>query len=140
MDFFGIIGNEEIKASLKYMVATKRVGHSLLFAGRDGIGKSLFAMALAIEMLGGTPAQKQRIIDGTHPDLHIYRPEGKVAMHSIDSLRAFSDDVYMAPTEAPYKVFVMHDADRMLPTSANALLKTFEEPAPQTLIIMLTSS
>ena len=60
-------------------------------------------------------------------------------MHSIDSLRALSEEVYLPPNEAAYKVFVIHDADRMLPTSANALLKTFEEPAPHTLILLLSS-
>ncbi len=139
MDFSHIIGNQEIKDALNHMVATGRIGHSLLFAGCDGIGKSLFATTLAAKMLGGSPAQLQRIVNGTHPDLHVYRPEGKVAMHSIDSLRSFSDAVYMPPTEAAYKVFIVHDADRMLGTSANALLKTFEEPASRTLIILLSS-
>lgn len=139
MDLSSIIGNEEIKASLNHMVAHERVGHSLLFAGPDGIGKSLFATALATEMLGGDASQRQKVQQGTHPDLHVYRPEGKVAMHSIDSLRGLSDEVHLPPNEAKYKIFIIHDADRMLPTSANALLKTFEEPAPQTLILLLSS-
>ncbi|TXI41920.1 MAG: DNA polymerase III subunit delta' [Nitrosomonas sp.] len=139
MDFSHIVGNDDIKGFLQCMVTGERIGHSLLFAGRDGIGKGLFAMTLATELLGGE-AQRQRIEQGRHPDVHVYRPEGKLAMHSIDTMRSFSDEIYLPPNEAPYKVFIVHDADRMLPTSANALLKTFEEPAPRTLIILLSGS
>ncbi len=139
MDFSHLYGNDDIKRYLKRMVQEGRVGHSLLFAGREGIGKGLFALVLATELLGGE-GQRQRIEEGKHPDLHVYRPEGKLAMHSIDTMRSFSDEIYLPPNEARYKVFILHDADRMLPTSANALLKTFEEPAPQTLIILLSSN
>ncbi|MDP1834552.1 MAG: DNA polymerase III subunit [Chlamydiales bacterium] len=132
MDLSHIIGNDEIKTFLLRMISTERVGHSLLFAGTDGIGKSLFATALAQNLLATTREN--------HPDLHIYRPEGKLAMHSIDTMRAFNDEVHMPPNEAKYKVFIIHDADRMLSTGANALLKTFEEPSPHTLIILLSSS
>lgn len=139
MQLVHIIGNDHVKMALQRMVQSQRIGHSLLFAGRDGIGKSLFAKSLAVHLLGG-PAQSARVERETHPDLHVYRPEGKIAMHSIDTMRRFSDDVYMAANEAAYKVFIVHDADRMLSTSSNALLKTFEEPAPHTLIILLTSN
>ena len=37
-------------------------------------------------------------------------------------------------------MFIIQDADRMLSTSANALLKTFEEPPPRTVIILLSRS
>lgn len=132
MDLSHIIGNEDIKAALQRMLATQRVGHSLLFAGMEGIGKSLFAVALAKTLLA-----TDRL---NHPDLHIYRPEGKLAMHSIDTMRGFCEEVYMPPNEAKHKVFIIQDADRMLPTSANALLKTFEEPASHTLIILISSN
>ena len=60
-------------------------------------------------------------------------------MHSIDALRSLQKEVYLAPYEAKWKVFIIHDADRMLPTSANALLKTFEEPYKTSVIILLSS-
>ena len=46
----------------------------------------------------------------------------------------------MAPFEAKAKVFIIKDADRMLPPSANALLKTLEEPTYDSYIIMTTSN
>lgn len=129
-NFSHIIGNDHVKGYLTRMLATKAMGNSLLFAGTDGIGKSLFAHAVARCLLGSD----------NHPDLHVYRPEGKIGMHSIESMRKFSEAVYMAPFEGQWKIFIIHDAERMLSYSANALLKTFEEPAKDSIIILLSSS
>jgi len=129
--FDHIIGNDRVKHHLTRMIERDKIGHSFLFAGPPGIGKSLFAEALASHIVG-----KQT---KNHPDIRSYRPEGKIGMHSIDSMRKFHEDVYLAPLESHKKVFILHDADRMLSTSANALLKTFEEPADDAVIILLSS-
>lgn len=129
-DFSHIIGNDHIKGYLTRMLQTQSMGNSLLFSGTEGIGKSLFAHAVADYLLKRP----------SHPDLHIYRPEGKIGMHSIESMRRFSETVYMAPFEGSWKIFIIHDAERMLSYSANALLKTFEEPAKDSIIILLSSA
>jgi DNA polymerase III subunit delta' len=141
-DFSSLIGNELIKRYLKRMLAQKTVGNSLLFAGPDGIGKGLFAYALAAHLISeGEPSSSHhhKLEKGCHPDIHIYRPEGKLGLHSIQALRQFSDEVYLPPYEASKKVFIIHEANRMLSYSANALLKTFEEPPVDTVIILLSS-
>lgn len=114
------------------MVNKKAIANSLLFAGPSGIGKSLFAEAFAA-MLVGKSAEN-------HPDIHHYRPEGKLGLHSISALRKLCEEVYFPPYEANYKVFIIHEAERMLVYSANALLKTFEEPPGNTVIILLSSA
>jgi DNA polymerase III subunit delta' len=141
--FSHIIGNEHIKHYLINMVDRNAVANSLLFAGPDGIGKSLFAEAFAKLLLCSNDPEGihcHKIESGSHPDVRIYHPEGKIGMHSIDSMRQFSEEVYLSPYEGLWKVFIIHDADRMLSYSANALLKTFEEPAPRSLIILLSSN
>lgn len=143
INFGQLRGNESIKERLQRMVDKRAIANSLLFAGPDGIGKSLFAYALAgMAIMQDDPSESHRhkILSGNHPDIHIYRPEGKIGMHSIDSLRGLCEQVYLAPYESKWKAFIIHEANRMLSYSANALLKTFEEPAPNTLIILLSSS
>lgn len=130
MIFSHLPGNDRAKRYLQRMVEKELVGHSLLFAGPAGVGKALFAVALA-EAVMKTKSQVDR---------HELRPEGKTSMHSIDSMRRFGEEVTLPPTEAAMKVFIIHDAERMLPTSANALLKTFEEPPKKTLILLLSSA
>ncbi len=126
--FNQLIGNEQAKQFLTRMVTKNAIGNSLLFAGPSGVGKTRFALAFAEALLGGP----------NHPDLHIYRPEGKIGLHSMESMRTFCHEVYLAPYEAKWKIFIIQDADRMLTYSANALLKTFEEPAPQSLIFLIS--
>lgn len=140
--FSQLIGNEKNKKYLEVMIAKEAVGHALLFCGLEGVGKSLFALALAARVIASCDGEKgiHKIAMGQHPDLHILRPEGKIGLHSLQSLRDFSEQVYLPPYESSWKVFIIHDADRMHSYSANALLKTFEEPPPRTLIILLTSS
>ncbi len=141
--FTAIIGNERAKYYLTRLYQINRVGNSLLFAGPEGVGKGLFAKAFAKLLLGGDPCPEviaAKIDQGNHPDLRIYHPEGKLALHSIDSLRQFSKEVFEAPFEAKKRIFIFHDAERMLPVSANALLKTFEEPSLDSIIILLSNS
>lgn len=142
--FSEIIGNEDVKNRLKRMISKKAIGHALLFAGPEGVGKGLFAWALAASVIGAgsdhCESDLSKIRMGMHPDVHIYRPEGKLGLHSLHSLRQLSEEVHLPPYEANWKVFIIHDADRMLSYSANALLKTFEEPPARTLIILLSRS
>lgn len=135
--FDSILGNEAAKAYLTKAFHGDQFPHALLFTGLDGIGKSLFAKALSLHFLKTTP---NRIANETHPDFHPIRPEGKSGVHTIETLRNLIDQVYAAPFEAPAKCFIIYDAERMQPAAANALLKTLEEPAPNTYLILLASS
>ncbi len=139
--FDTLVGNSHIKDHLNKIVDKNAFGNSYLFSGPEGIGKGLFAEAFASLLLCSKDSQginRHKLETGNHPDLCIFRPEGKVAMHSMDSMRRLTAEVFQAPYEAPYKVFLIHDAHRMLPYSANALLKTFEEPLSTSIIILIS--
>lgn len=128
--FKHILGNEPVKAYLQKALLEERLPQTLLFAGPDGVGKSLFARAVAAELLKSARS----------PDLHLVGPEGKSGLYAIDTLREMIDKEHAAPFEAPGKVFILEDAERMQPASANALLKTLEEPTPDTTFILLSSN
>jgi len=128
--FESIAGNEPIKAYLTKALRENQLPQTLLFGGMDGIGKNLFAKAIAERLLGSDRS----------PDLHFLAPEGKSGLYAIDTLREMIDKEHSAPFEAPGKVFILADAQRMQPASANALLKTLEEPTPDTTFILLTSA
>lgn len=138
MPFSKLIGNELAKAALLRMVEQNKVPNTLLFYGPDGVGKSLFAVALA-ELLMGQPSAA-KFASNHHPDLHVFKPEGKSAIHTMESMRKLIEEVALPPYEAKVKVFIIHDAHQMLASSSNALLKTFEEPSLHSYFILLTSS
>src|SRR5580692_991868 len=113
MPFSKLIGNELAKAALLRMVEQKSVPNTLLFYGPDGVGKSLFALALTELLMG--PSHTPKLHSSNHPDLHVYVPEGKSATHPVDNIRKLNDEVALPPFEAPVKVFLIHDAHQMLP-------------------------
>ncbi len=131
-----LIGNELIKSALTRMVDTHTVPSTLLFHGPEGVGKGLFALALA-EMLMG-PKSHTKIAAHAHPDLHFLRPAGKSATHPIENIRKLLDEAALPPYEAPVKVFIIESAHQMLPYSSNALLKILEEPFAHTHFILIT--
>lgn len=65
----------------------------------------------------------------------------KAAQIGVDVIRRFFiDEVGRRPVRGRAKVFILRDAHRLNPQAENALLKTLEEPPPDTFIILITSS
>ncbi len=136
MSFCELLGNSQVKFRLQYMLKTKHIPSTLLFAGPRGVGKMLFAKAFAAELMG--EKHKEKIEKGIHPDVHIYTPEGKSHTHPIGVMREMLEEMQMPPYEAPCKVFIIDDFEAMLLVSSNALLKSLEEPLENTYIIAIT--
>ncbi len=103
--------------------------HAMVFVADDESSLIEAGSHLALRLLGRP----------CHPDLHEYFPEGKSDRHPIENLRKLSQEVWLDPFEGKWKLFLIHRAERMLPTSSNALLKTFEEPPAQTILVLLTT-
>ncbi|NGX34456.1 MAG: DNA polymerase III subunit gamma/tau [Candidatus Anoxychlamydiales bacterium] len=143
MKFDDLIGNNDVKQKLKKAIDSNIISNTLLFSGPEGIGKTHFAKVLASSLmhpeLDIDPSALRKIEENNHPDLHILEPEGKTSHHSIASIRSLIEQVFMAPFEAEAKIFIIIDADRMLIPSANALLKTLEEPTLDSYIILISS-
>ncbi len=132
MTFSSLIGNPSARLFLE-----KTQGQVFLFTGPEGVGKLLFALEFAKRLLGKKHIQK--IESKTHPDLLIFKPEGKTHMHPISSIRKILEESSFPPFEAPLKVYIIEEAERMLPSSSNALLKTLEEPHSHLRFILLSS-
>lgn len=137
MNCSNLIGNTRTQQILQHMLDTKRVPNTLLFHGPNGVGKKQFALRFAAALMGAP--HRHKVLSGTHPDIHTYHPEGKSGMHPIAAMHQLIQEIALPPFEAPVKVFIIDETERMLPSSSNALLKTLEEPPPDTILILLTS-
>ena len=85
------------------------------------------------------PDATAQIASRTHPDVAWLEPEGKKRIIRIDSMRErIVDPMSFAAFSGGWKVGVIVGADRMEPPSANAFLKSLEEPTTRTLYLMLT--
>lgn len=122
------MSNEHNVSYLDRCIKLGRIPNSLLFAGPSQSPKEQCALDFAHKLLG-----KEGI------DLYTYRPEGKLGLHLMETMREFREEVYMPPYKHPRKVFILYDAERMQTASANALLKTFEEPLETSIMVLLSS-
>lgn len=129
--FDHIVGNEPIKGYFLKALRSNLLPSAILISGQAGLGKSLFAQSLASALLKTDKLE-------SHPDFHRFRPESKSGLHSIDSLRILIDEVHSSSYQTSGKVFIIFDAERMQVASANAILKTLEEPNPDTTLILIT--
>lgn len=125
-------------------VTEGRVSHAYLFVGAPGSGKLDAAWALAQALVcpkGGCGACEAcvRAARRTHPDIHYYSPES-VTGYLIAQTRRLIEDVSLTPIRAKNKVYIVDSADKLRPDSANALLKTLEEPPEGVVFILLGTS
>jgi DNA polymerase-3 subunit delta' len=112
---------------LKKALAENKLPNTMLFSGS---GKKT-ALWLAATLLKTDRLEH-------HPDYHPLVPEGKAGLHPIETIRNAIGISHSAPFSAPAKVFLIESAESMQPASANALLKTLEEPVLDSYWILLS--
>ncbi len=142
MTFESIIGHSQQKDILRRAISNRRIAHAYLFEGPDGIGKRLMALAFARALLCdkhsgcGECAACRKVDNNIHPDVHILEsPETTI---KIDQVRELQQQLTLRPLEGQYKFCVIENAEKFTTNAANALLKTLEEPQPNTIIILLS--
>jgi DNA polymerase-3 subunit delta' len=141
-----IIGHEEQIRQLTGYIESGKVPHALLFAGPFGLGKSKMAReffkALNCLVSPGDPCQACKpcltASSGAHPDLHILGPAPDKAQIIVDDIRDVIAETGLKPFEARRRVIVIEPAEKLNKASANALLKTLEEPPEGSLIILVS--
>lgn len=134
-----------------------RFAHSFLVCCADPDIRRDFAVALA-EIAGCRIAEGRldttddycrRLENGTYPEFHTLSPMGKMYYIKVgervnpepNTLRNFLNRFDFTATEAaPRKIGVIYEADRMNDEAQNALLKTLEEPPPDTTLILCTAN
>jgi DNA polymerase-3 subunit delta' len=144
--FADIHGQDAAVERLRRALETGRVAHAYAFVGPAGSGRRATALAFARALVapaGGAAAD--RVARGAHPDVHLVQPtppegnpKGPLALR-IDSVREIERLAGLRPAMAPFKVFIVDDADRMTAATPQAFLKTLEEPPARTVIILILS-
>jgi DNA polymerase-3 subunit delta' len=146
MNFSSIIGHDRAVSILKHALGNDTLAHAYLFAGEAGIGKRMTALALAAALNCDAPGPEggcgncpvcRRIAAGTHPDVHLLVPDGEEI--KIDQVRESQADLSLKPFEGKRKILIVDGAEFMNDASANAFLKTLEEPPGDSLIILISA-
>lgn len=136
-----IVGQPRVRAFLSAAVREGRLSHAYLFLGAPGSGQAEAALALAECVVCPTHGCDNcdeciRVAHRTHPDVHWIVPEG-ASGYVIDQVRALIADAQLAPVRAQAKVYVLERVEGLRDASANALLKTIEEPPEDVVFILM---
>ena len=146
MKFSTIEGHERPVRILQRAIANNTLAHAYLFSGQAGIGKkkTAFALAAAVNCLNARPEggcgecpSCRKVETLGHPDARVLVPDGDEI--KIDQIRQAQADLALKPFEGAKKVLIVDQAESMNAASANAFLKTLEEPPGDALIILITA-
>lgn len=134
--------------------AQQRLAHALLLAGPAGVGKRAFARTLAqalicesVDARGMACGQCRSCVQlaaGSHPNLFWIQPlfddknDKQKRDISVEQLRDLGDKLVLSSHYGGAKVVVLDPADALNVSGVNALLKTIEEPPPNTYMLLVS--
>ncbi len=126
---------------LKGAFQNDKLSHAYLFCGAQGAGMQDAALGLACALGASTsrmnnPKEIALIHENQHPDIRIFEPQGRDG-YLIEQTREIMSQAELSPVMCGWKVYIINDAHRLTSKTANALLKTIEEPPSHTLFIFI---
>ena len=160
MQWEDLIGHERPREWFRNAIIASRLASTFLFIGPDGIGKRTFARLLGKSLLcrhgKGEPMAPCGVCEdcvqvdaSTHPDLlQLGKPADKATI-PIELLigerearmrEGLCHELSLRPFSGRRKVAILDDADSLSIEGGNALLKTLEEPPPDSLLILIGTS
>ena len=125
----------------------KQLPHALLISGAEGLGKARFAESLAALILCASPRDYracgccnacQVAQGGGHGDYRWLAPPPDKRAIGIDAVRAMLGFVQQTSGYGSHKVLAIVPAEAMTTAAANALLKTLEEPAGNSILLLVS--
>ena len=157
--FASIVGQEHVTRALTNAIARGKVPHALLFCGPRGVGKTSCARVLAKALnCSGRPFPEpsaQPLKDRSHIEpcgectncLEIARSTSiavreidGASNNSVDNVRELIESLRsLPPPGSRYKVYIIDEVHMLSTAAFNALLKSLEEPPPQTIFIFATT-
>ena len=129
-------------------LGTGRLAHALLLNGVPGVGKGVFAQALAARLLChqsdaeyacGHCKSCELIRAGSHPDLLVVEPESAGKPIKIDQVRRVNEFARKTAQQGGCRAIIINPAEAMNVNAANALLKSLEEPGGGTFFLLVSA-
>lgn len=134
---------EDTRRQLEELVDAGRCPHALLLQGRAGMGRRQLALWLAARVLGADPSrplQDNPDSEAGHPDfVTLEIPDDKTQI-VVDQSRDLIAFLQLTSHGGRGRVAVIYPAEAMNRNTANALLKTLEEPPAGTVIVLIAES
>lgn len=160
MGWQGIEGHDEVAERFRRILNSGRLASTFLFVGPAGIGKRTFALKLAQSLLCeqvedadlapcGTCPSCQQVAAESHPDVELVAKPKDKSFIPVETFIGDRDhrmreglchNIALKPYSGRRKIAIIDDADYLNQEGANCLLKTLEEPPPNSIIILIGTS
>jgi DNA polymerase-3 subunit delta' len=136
--FPNIKGQESAVRILSAQIDSDMLSHAYIFLGSEGTGKEYLAREFAKLILcenrkGDDCDSCVRMDNNAHPDYIVV--DGRAGI-KIDSVREAIERINLSPNLSKKKVLLFTKAENFGIEAVNALLKTFEEPPSDSIIIL----
>lgn len=145
-----IIGHSEKIKAFERLLKDQELPHALLFAGASGIGKRTFAFELSRQIYCdnkstaftggcGKCASCQLFDSGNFPDFYLL--EGAQRENSkVENIRELLNKLSLTAYSNKPRIVILNDAEFLSVQAANILLKSLEEPRPNTYYFLISAN
>lgn len=141
-----VIGHKNIINFLQKSIVSDKLSHAYLFVGPKHLGKSLvanhFIRLLLCQDNNNVPCDNcsncGSFKNGIYSDFYKIEPEKEGGVITVDCIRSVTKRISNSSFLGGYKIVLINDAKRLNDSSANALLKTLEEPLGKTVLILIS--
>jgi len=130
--------------SIQPLIHNQRFPQACLFIGpRHANAMSFVERLIAMLLCEGSDAPCGKcsachlVRQGGHPDIKYISPEAPGSAIKIELIRELQQDAYQTPQRGSRRVVVIHPADKLNHSAANALLKILEEPPSHMVFILM---
>lgn len=146
MSLKDIAGNRNTVERMLRAIKSRNISHAYLFVGDRSIDKLTlaenFVKAILCREGGGDSCECcsscVKVNHGNHEDVIYLAAEGNsIRDEAVEELQSH---LKKKPFAGDRNIVILQDADTMTPRAQNRLLKTLEEPAPGTVMILLSEN
>ena len=146
--FSEIVGQDVFVRLITSALKQKKIGHSFLFTGTRGVGKTTSARILAMTLNCLDPEEGDFFepcgtcvsCENFLKDKHLDILEIDAASHTgVDDVRQLLDSCQYRPMMGKCRVFIIDEVHMLSKSAFNALLKTLEEPPAHVKFIFATT-
>lgn len=158
----GLVGHHAAEAEFLALYRAGTLHHAFLLTGPEGIGKATFAYRAARFLLaegerggallgephdlavGETSRTAQLVANEAHPDLVVLKRRYRIkekkfpAEIGVEETRAALGLFSKTAAFGGWRIIIIDSVDDLNSASANAILKTLEEPPPRAMFLMVS--